>query len=167
MRARIVFPVAAILLLAGFTALNWPEFVRPVPLSFGFAIVQAPLGLILFTLMTLVLIAFAISSAYFQRRNLLAEREYQRDLKTQRELADKAEASRFFELREHIDTHVRESRDRETTASAAMERMMVTSHHDVQSKLQALNDTLNRRMGEVDARLAELRERMRIQVAAS
>ena len=47
MRARLIFIVVAILLLAAFAALNWSEFNRTAPLSFGVIRHQAPLGLIL------------------------------------------------------------------------------------------------------------------------
>ena len=44
MRSRSVLLVVAILLVAGFAALNWSEVVRPSPLLFGPVVMDAPLG---------------------------------------------------------------------------------------------------------------------------
>lgn len=125
MRARTIALVIAILVVAAFTALNWSDFVRPTPLSFGFTVAEAPLGLLLLALMTGVLLVLVLDSAWLDTRHSSAERDFYRELKAQRELAEKAEASRFAELRQHID----------------------------------------QRLGNVDARLAELHERTRPQVA--
>lgn len=164
MRARIVLLVAAILLVAAFTALNWSDFIKPTPLSFGVTVADAPLGLILLVLMTGVLVAFVLSSALIDSRHIAAEREYHRELKAQRELAEKAEASRFAELRQHIDAQAREAREREAATTAALDRMLVSSHHDLQSKVQALSSDVEHRLDTIDHRLSELRERTRRQI---
>jgi hypothetical protein len=67
MRARLLFLVVAILLVAGFAALNWSEFMRPAPLSFGTQVVDAPLGLIMLGILGVTLLVFLISSAMQNR----------------------------------------------------------------------------------------------------
>src|SRR5438128_68278 len=47
MRTRTIVLVVAILLVAGFAALNWSEIVRTSPLLFGPVVADAPMGLIL------------------------------------------------------------------------------------------------------------------------
>ncbi|MCY7318986.1 MAG: hypothetical protein LH617_09720, partial [Ramlibacter sp.] len=71
MRPRLIILLVSILLVAAFAALNWSEFVRPIPLSFGIFVMNAPLGIILLSVLTLTLIAFLISSAHMQTVNLL------------------------------------------------------------------------------------------------
>ena len=47
MRSRFILMVVAILLIAGFAALNWTEIIRPTPVAFGPIVMDAPLGAIL------------------------------------------------------------------------------------------------------------------------
>ena len=49
MRTRTILLVVAILLVAGFAALNWPEIARSTPLSFGIFVTDAPLGAVTFS----------------------------------------------------------------------------------------------------------------------
>ena len=46
MRTRTIALVVAILLVAGFAALNWAEVVRPAPLLFGPIVADAPANLV-------------------------------------------------------------------------------------------------------------------------
>ena len=78
-----------------FAALNWSSFMAPTTMSLGFAAVQAPLGLILLGLMALLTALFLVFVVYLQTSVLLETRRHARELQTQRELADQAEASRF------------------------------------------------------------------------
>ena len=66
MRARMIVLVIAILAVAGFVALNWSEFLRASPLSFGLVVADAPLGLILLGILTITLLTFLISSAHLR-----------------------------------------------------------------------------------------------------
>ena len=79
--------------------------------------IDAPLGAILLGLLGLVLLFSLSSSATLGARMMVTENRYTRDLEAQRDLADKAEASRFTDLRQHLDTHLRESRQREALLS--------------------------------------------------
>jgi len=111
MRTRFVLLVVAILLIAGFAALNWSEIIRPSPLLFGPVVMDAPLGAILLGLLALAVVVFALSAASMRTSTLLESRHHYKELEAQRALADKAEASRFTELRTHFDTHMRELRE--------------------------------------------------------
>ncbi|NNU43042.1 hypothetical protein [Ramlibacter montanisoli] len=42
MRSRFILMVVAILLIAGFAALNWTEIIRPTPVAFGPLVMDAP-----------------------------------------------------------------------------------------------------------------------------
>jgi hypothetical protein len=80
MPLRTVVLLVVLALIALFAALNWTAFVAPTTLSFGVAQVQV----------------------------ILEWRRHAKELQTQRELADQAEASRFTELRTHVDTRLTE-----------------------------------------------------------
>lgn len=85
--------------VALFAALNWGVIMTPTTLSLGFAEVQAPLGLVLLVMLAVVCALFLFYLVYLQTTVLLEQRRHARELETQRQLADQAEASRFTELR--------------------------------------------------------------------
>jgi len=152
MRARLVVLVVAILAVAGFAALNWSEFLRTTPLSFGLVVMEAPLGLILLSVLAVTLLAFIASSAHMQTLGLLESRQYAKALATQRELADKAEASRFTELRQYLDAQVRETRQREAIAATEFERAMVQSQRELRTQLEQMDRSLLARLAELEGR---------------
>lgn len=97
--------VVLLLVLAAigtFVAVNWSLFLAPATLSLVVATVEAPLGLILLGLMGVLTAVFLVVLVALQTRVLLEARRHARELKTQRDLADQAEASRFTELRQYI-----------------------------------------------------------------
>jgi uncharacterized integral membrane protein len=153
MRARLVLLIVAILLVTGFAALNWGEFTRSTPLNFGLFQMDGPLGAILLGLLGLGLLLFLVSSAALRSRMLITENRYTRDLQAQRDLADKAEASRFTELRQHLDNHFRESRQRETLASAEFEKSMLQSQRELHAQLEQLHHALVSRLGDLENRV--------------
>ena len=89
----------AVLLLVGlFALLNWPAFAALTPLSFGFMTVQAPLGFIMLGAIVFLALLFTVWAIAMQASALGETRRQSRQLQAQRELADRAEASRFTEL---------------------------------------------------------------------
>ena len=85
--------------IALFALLNWSAFSTPTPLSLGVTTVQAPLGLIMLGLVTFLCVMFAGWVISLQAGSLMDARRQTKELQAQRDLADKAEASRFTELR--------------------------------------------------------------------
>src|SRR3954468_6157062 len=70
MRARVIVPILAILLLAGFAAQNWSEISRPVPFNVAVTTVQAPLGLILLGLLALACVLFVVFAGVMHTQHL-------------------------------------------------------------------------------------------------
>jgi hypothetical protein len=161
MRPRLTILLVAILLVAGFAGLNWSEFVRPTPLSFGLFVTDAPLGLILLTVLTVTLVAFLVSSIHMQTVNLLDTRQHSKELHAQRELADKAEASRFTDLRQHLDTQMRELNQREVIAASELEKAVVAGQRELRTQLELMNRTLATRLAEIEGRIESRAERTR------
>ncbi|WP_027996026.1 hypothetical protein [Simplicispira psychrophila] len=93
--------VAAIAALA---ALNWSALATPSLISLGAMSVEAPLGLIMLGLTILLGVFFIAYVLSLQGSVLLDTRRHTKEMQAQRELADKAEASRFTELRAFLET---------------------------------------------------------------
>ena len=110
MRSRTLFLSVVTALVVVFALINWSEFTRATPLSLGWTTVTAPLGLILLAVLALAAIVFLASSAVNHSRHVRHEREQAKALQVQRDLADRAEASRFIDLRKALDSHLRETR---------------------------------------------------------
>lgn len=91
---------AAIAILA---ALNWSSLAAVQSISLGFTTTQGPLGLILIGLTILLAAVFLIYVFYLHSTVMFETRRHTKELQNQRELADKAEASRFTELRTFLD----------------------------------------------------------------
>jgi uncharacterized integral membrane protein len=108
MQLRNVILILVLLLVVIFAALNWSAIMAPTTLSLGVAQVQAPLGLVLLALLAILSTIFLLYVVYLQTSVLLETRRHQKELQAQRELADQAEASRFTELRSHLDTRISE-----------------------------------------------------------
>ena len=153
MRTRTILLVVAILLVAGFAALNWGEVVRPAPLLFGPIVADAPLGLILLALLALTLVLFLASSIAMRTQSLIDYRQHQKTLEAQRELADKAEASRFVDLRQHLDSHLKEMRERDAIAASEFDKAMLQSRRELQAQMEQINRTISTRLGELENRL--------------
>lgn len=159
MRARLIVLLIAILLVAGFAALNWSEFLRPTPLSFGLFVMSAPLGLVLLGVLAATLVAFLISSIHMQTVNLLDTRQHAKELHAQRELADRAEASRFTDLRTHLDAQMREIHQRETIVATELEKAVAAGQRELRTQLELMNRTLATRLAEIESRVEARAER--------
>jgi uncharacterized integral membrane protein len=160
MRTRTIALVVAILLVAGFAALNWAEVVRPAPLLFGPIVADAPLGLILLGLLAVTLILFIVSSAAIRTQSLMDYRHHQKTLEAQRELADRAEASRFTDLRQHLDTHLKEMRERDAIAATEFDKAMAQNRREMQAQMEQMNRTVSARLNELEHRLETRFERV-------
>jgi uncharacterized integral membrane protein len=104
MRTKILLLIVSILLIAGFTVLNVDEFTRISTLNLGFTTMQLPLGLVMLLVVGAIMLIFMATTLYMHSTNLMETRKYAKQLTAQRELADKAEASRFTDLRRYIES---------------------------------------------------------------
>jgi uncharacterized integral membrane protein len=92
-----------VLVLVGlFALLNWDAFSALTPLNLGLTTVQAPLGLIMLGLVAFLCVLFTVWVVTMQASSLMEARRQTRELQAQRDLADRAEASRFTELRSEL-----------------------------------------------------------------
>ena len=98
MSIRLLLTLLLVLLCGAFVAVNWGVFLAPTTLSLGVTSVDAPLGLLMLGVLLAVTALFLGYMAWWQAKVLLETRRHTRELQSQRELADQAEASRFTEL---------------------------------------------------------------------
>ena len=106
MPLRTLVIVVMAMLLALFVAVNWAAFMAPTTLSMIFGTVQAPLGLVMLVITGFVAALFVAYALWLQGSVLMETRRMTRELDSQRQLADQAEASRFTELRALIETRL-------------------------------------------------------------
>jgi hypothetical protein len=147
------------LVLAGvvlFASLNWVAFTDPTLLSFGFTHLTLPLGLLMLGVTVLVSALFLVYIVYQQAGAILESRRYAKELKALREVADKAEASRFAELRAFLEAELR----RIEAQSAAASREVGGRIEQLESRLQAQTAestrSLSAYVGEIEDKLDRL-----------
>ena len=155
MRIRTIFLIIFIVLVAAFVALNVDEFTRSSVLSLGFTTVQVSLGLVMLLLLVVATVVFLGSTLLMQSTNLLETRKYARELNTQRDLADKAEASRFTEPRHYLDAQATAERELEAVASAAIDQRFAAQQQVLLARLDQSDNTVAAHLGQLEDRLEQ------------
>ena len=158
MRTKSIFLVLFIAMVAAFVALNVGEFTRASVFSLGFTSVQAPLGLVMLALLAAVAVIFLGVMIYMQSSNLLETRNYARELSTQRELADKAEASRFTELRHYLEAQAASQQRREQAAEQVLGERFAAQNRVLMARMEQSDNTLAAYMGQLEDQI-ERREK--------
>ena len=158
MRAKTIFLVLFIAVVAAFVALNVGEFTRVSVLSLGFTSVQAPLGLVMLALLAAAAVIFLGVMIYLQSSNLLETRNYARELSTQRELADKAEASRFTELRQYLEAQAAAQQRREQAAEQVLGERFAAQNRVLMARVDQSDNSLAAHIGQLEDQL-ERREK--------
>lgn len=127
MGLRTAVLLVVVLLIAALAALNWSVLAAPTPMSIGFMQVAAPLGLIMLGLTALLGILFVAYVVYLQTTVLLETRRHTKEMQAQRDLADRAEASRFTELRNFLEAqenaHMARNAERHAALLARVEQL--------------------------------------------
>lgn len=95
--------LVALALLALFAAVNWSALTAPTLLSFVAFTVEGPLGVILLGFALAFALLFLGYAAMQRTAMLMESRRHAQELRAQRELAERAEASRLAELRAQIE----------------------------------------------------------------
>jgi uncharacterized integral membrane protein len=91
--------LVVIALLGVFAWFNLSVLTAVTPISFGFATLEAPFGLVLLGATGILCLLFAVWAVALQTRVLKDARLHTKELQAQRDLADRAESSRLVELR--------------------------------------------------------------------
>jgi uncharacterized integral membrane protein len=153
MRIR-VLPVLLVVLLAGlFALINWTAFTTPTPLNLGVAVVSGPLGLVMLGFVVVLALMYVGSVVYLQGSALMETRRLSKDLQAQRDLADKAEASRFTELREFMNAELL----RVTQANDQLRAAMFTRLDEMERRQRTV---MEQNANSLSAYIGELEDRM-------
>ncbi len=145
-----------LVLIASFTALNWGVFLSPTELSLGYTTFSMPLGLVMLGLLVIATVLFLAYIVYLQGSVLLEARRHSRELKSNRELADQAEASRFTELRAFLAAEQLNQATQNAQARDALLGRIDTLEHELHSFVEQSGNTLAAYIGELEDRLDKL-----------
>lgn len=137
--ARTLSLLVIALLIVLLAALNWTTLATPTLISLGVTSVTAPLGLIMLGLTVLLAILFVAYVLTLQGSVLLETRRHTKEMQIQRDLADKAEASRLAELRTSVDAQLQQH---------ALDARV--SRDGVLSRIDRLEQTLAQRLEQSD-----------------
>ena len=152
MRVRTIVLIIFIGLVAGFAALNMEEFTRTSLLSLGFGTVQVSLGLVMLILLVVVMVVFLGSTVLMQSSNLLETRKYARELNVQRDLADKAETSRFTELRQYFEVRAAAEKERDIIAQEMWVERLAAQNRSIMARLDQSDNTVAAHLGQLEDR---------------
>lgn len=149
--------LAALVLLAFFAVANWSLMIEPVPLSFLLFTAHGPLGLILLVAVFAFAVLFAIYAVSVRTTALVETRRHLKELGAQRELADKAEASRFTALATQLE---QESTRLRATVEASRAEVLQRVEMLEQALASGMNEAANSlaaNIGQVDDKLNRIR----------
>ncbi len=155
MRIRSILLILGIVLMTTFVALNLEEFNRVSQLSLGFTSVQAPLATVMLIGLIAALAVFLLFSAYAKSAYLIENRRTARELKAQRELADKAETSRFTELQLYLAAESHAMAERAAHDSQRLDERLERLQEDLESRIEQSGNTLAAYIGELEDRLEQ------------
>jgi uncharacterized integral membrane protein len=146
--------IVVILLATGaFAAFNWSAFNTATPLWLGVMHIDAPLGLVMLGALALVTVLFLLAIGHMQSLTLLEARRNAKELQSNRELADRAEASRFTELRHFIEAELARATAQSVETQAALLTRLDRMESAMASAIEQNTNSLAAYIGEVDDRL--------------
>lgn len=150
---RTLFLLLVLVVIGALAALNWPAFVAPTTLSLGVTTVQAPLGMLMLGAIAVLTVLFAVWALSLQSSLLMEQRRQSRELQAQRELADKAEASRFTELRAAMSAELLRIHGAHDESRKAVLERIDRLEEVMRRSLQDTGNTLSAYIGELEDRL--------------
>lgn len=148
MHLRSIVLLLTVLAIAALAALNWPALAEPSIVSLGLTTIEAPLGLIMLALTALLAIFFVAYVLSLQGSVLMETRRHTKEMQAQRELADRAEASRFTELRAFLETQHQQAH------AAVLNRMDVLEAH-LAARAQETDNTTAAYVGQLEQQLRD------------
>ena len=149
MNLRTLTVLVVLLLVALFAALNWPLITTPADINLVFTRISAPIGLILLAIIALLSILYFVFLAMIETSALLEVRRYAREVQQARKLADKAEASRFADLKKYLETELtslKKSQD-------GLREHVGNTVEEARAALSLEHDTLKSQHGELGQRI--------------
>lgn len=153
MNIRTLVIILIVVVTGALAALNWTALSAPAVVSFGVTSMEAPLGLIMLGLTTALVLIFAGYVLYLHSSVMLETRRHSKEMSAQRELADRAEASRFTELRNYLDTQRQQAVAADTQAHAALLARLEQLEKTLTLRVEQTDNSLAAHVGELEDRL--------------
>ncbi|KFB67933.1 signal transduction histidine kinase [Candidatus Accumulibacter vicinus] len=159
MKLRTIFLLLILGTIAAFSLLNWNVFITPTTLSLGITEVQAPLGVVMLGVVGFLTVFFLVFVVYMQASAIFDSRRHAQELQVNRELADKAEASRFTELHNFLEAELQKlGGNRDARSSSATDHQAVLDRLDRLEKelflaVEQSGNSLAASIGELEDRL--------------
>jgi hypothetical protein len=116
-------------------------------------VVQLPLGLLMLGLLVFVSVAFLAYILYMQTAVLFDTRRHSREMQVNRDLADKAEASRFTELRHFLETEMAQQASNNTQSIASVMARVDQLDQDLRTVLEQSGNSFAAYIGQLEDRL--------------
>jgi uncharacterized integral membrane protein len=148
----------ALVVLALFAVANWSLLIAPASLNLLVLTVEGPLGVILLGATFVFVALFAVYALSLRTSALVETRRHLKELAAQRELAEKAEASRFTALgaqlekecarmRALLDEARLEARQRTDSLEASLLKTLEETGNSLSANVGQVDDKLNRLAG--------------------
>ena len=153
MKVRTALLLLVLIALTVFTVVNWSAFTTPTHLSLLVTTVEAPLGVLMLILTAAVVVAFLAFVVYLQATTAREARRLTKELHSQRELADRAEASRFTELRSFIAQELTVLRAFSAEADAKLVSRVDTAEQALRTDIEHAGNTLAAYIGQLEHQL--------------
>lgn len=153
LRAFSLTLILAFVLLAAFATLNWAAMAAPSTLSLGLIDVSVPLGMVMLVFTAAISGLFIVYIVLLQAGVIVEGRRLTKELKSQRELADTAEASRFTALRTMLEGELRRIEAQGAESNRAFGARIEQSERGMQDKLAEATGTLSAYLGEIEDKL--------------
>jgi len=153
MGVRSAFLFVIMLLIAAFAALNWGTLSAPTAVWLGFMTVSAPLGLIMLGLTVVLAAFFLVYVLYLHSAMLIDTKRHTREMQVQRDLADKAEASRFTELRTFLEAQENKHMAHHADRHAAVLARIGELENAVQLRSDQTDNTVAAHIGQLEDRI--------------
>ena len=153
MHVRTLIISITTLAIAALAALNWAALSAPASVSLGVASIEAPLGLIMLGLTTLLGAVFLAYVFYLHSSVMLEARRHNKEMTAQRELADKAEASRFTELRVFLEAQQQQELAAQKESAAALSARLDQLEKALEARAEQSDNGIAAQIGELEDRL--------------
>ena len=153
MHVRTIIISITILAIAALAALNWAALSAPASVSLGVASIEAPLGLIMLGLTTLLGAVFLAYVFYLHSSVMLEARRHNKEMTAQRELADKAEVSRFTELRVFLEAQQQQQLAAQKESAAALSARLDQLEKALEARAEQSDNGIAAQIGELEDRL--------------
>ncbi len=154
MRTQILLVALMVVLIIIFSALNWNALNAQATINLLVTEVQGPVGLVVLMLSAVLIALFVLLVISLQANVLLEAKRHSRELSAQRELADKAEASRFTELRQMLKQEFSALREQVGNRGEVLARLD-SVQESLRKELQDSGNTLAAYVGELENRLED------------